>query len=300
MENKLMIVRGYEAQLQVYKDQVVGGFLGIGRVLNEAQASGAVPRGEWVAWVEAHSGMGIRKAQRCMQAAREIPDGSAMAALGMTKAVMLLDSGMDENERESMAAQAESMTTRQLEAAIKQAKEEAQKEAKREAANQMAAEREELSKRFAREFEKVQQDAADRIDNDTKRMRAELEAAKQENARLAAIGGDRDKLLQEIEDLEDSLQDSEQARRAAVQQLNMAKTEAAQARDFANEGVRYEAVPLDGMMVKQAVSTFMGVVGDLPYIRPNGSEWETARASVQQVLDWAQRSLDAMNIVGVI
>ena len=40
-------VRGYEERIHMYKEQVVGGYIGIGRTLIEAKETGAVPHGEW-------------------------------------------------------------------------------------------------------------------------------------------------------------------------------------------------------------------------------------------------------------
>ena len=68
-------------------------------ILN-SMAAGVVPHGEWETWVERTTGLSARNAQRCMQAATEIKDGSAMARLEMSKALMLLSSGLDEEQRE--------------------------------------------------------------------------------------------------------------------------------------------------------------------------------------------------------
>jgi hypothetical protein len=65
--------------------------------LNEAKAAGVVPHGQWEAWVTETTGLTPRQAQRCMKAATEIRDGSAMAQLEMSKALLLLGSGLDED-----------------------------------------------------------------------------------------------------------------------------------------------------------------------------------------------------------
>ena len=96
----------YEARIQLYKEQIGTGYIGIGRTLNEAKASGAIPHGEWAEWVTRTTGLEIRQAQRCMQAATEIKDGSALARLEMSKALLLLSSGLDEEAREQVAEKA--------------------------------------------------------------------------------------------------------------------------------------------------------------------------------------------------
>jgi len=96
----------YEARIQLYKEQIGTGYIGIGRTLNEAKASGTIPHGEWAEWVTRTTGLEIRQAQRCMQAATEIKDGSALARLEMSKALLLLSSGLDEEAREQVAEKA--------------------------------------------------------------------------------------------------------------------------------------------------------------------------------------------------
>ena len=70
------------------------------------------------------TGLTARQAQRCMQAATEIKDGSAMARLEMSKALLLLSSGLDEETREEIATQAadEGATVKDLREQLKQAK----------------------------------------------------------------------------------------------------------------------------------------------------------------------------------
>lgn len=99
-------IADYEARIRIYKEQAVSGFLGIGKTLNEAQASGLIPRGQWESWVEKTTGMAIRQAQRCMQAAREIAPGSALERLDMSKALLLLSSGLETEQKEELAARA--------------------------------------------------------------------------------------------------------------------------------------------------------------------------------------------------
>ena len=113
---RALTIADYEARIEIYKEQIGTGYIGIGRTLNEAKDAGAVPHGEWAGWVERVTGLNLRQAQRCMQAAREIRDGSAMARLEMSKALLLLSSGLDEETREEMAraADADGATVKQL------------------------------------------------------------------------------------------------------------------------------------------------------------------------------------------
>ena len=123
-ENKILTVADYEARIHLYREQIGIGYIGIGRTLIEAKEAGVVPAGQWEAWVQDVTGLTVRQAQRCMQAAREIKDGSALARLEMSKAMRLLSSGLDEDQREELAAKAsqDELTVRELEAEIRKLK----------------------------------------------------------------------------------------------------------------------------------------------------------------------------------
>lgn len=114
----------YEARIRIYKEQIGTGFIGIGRTLAEAKAAGVVPHGEWEDWVTRTTGLTLRQAQRCMQAAREIRDGSALAQLEMSKALLLLSSGLEEKEQEQIAQQAreDGSTLREMQEQVKKLK----------------------------------------------------------------------------------------------------------------------------------------------------------------------------------
>lgn len=97
------------------------GYLTIGSYLNEAKGRKIVPHGQWEDWVLYNTGLSLRQAQQLMKAAREIPEGSAMAALPLSKARVILHLP-DAEERETLAKRAteENLTVRNLEEQIRQ------------------------------------------------------------------------------------------------------------------------------------------------------------------------------------
>ena len=119
-----MTLQDYEARIWLYREQIGTGYIGIGRTLNEAKEAKVVPHGQWESWVEQTTGLTIRQAQRCMQAATEIRDGSALARLEMSKALLLLSSGLEEETREAIAEKAaeEGATVKALREEVRQAK----------------------------------------------------------------------------------------------------------------------------------------------------------------------------------
>ena len=123
-ETRALTLADYEARIRIYKEQIGTGYIGIGRTLIEAKEAKVVPHGQWETWVTETTGLTPRNAQRCMQAATEIRDGSALAQLEMSKALMLLSSGLDEETREGIAEKAveEGATVRDLREQLKQAK----------------------------------------------------------------------------------------------------------------------------------------------------------------------------------
>lgn len=126
----VLTLADYEARIHLYREQIGTGYIGIGRTLNEAKEAGVVPHGEWEDWVTRTTGLNTRQAQRCMQAAREIRDGSALARLEMSKALMLLASGLSEEEQEQAAGKAadEGQSVRELREEIQRLKNAAETE----------------------------------------------------------------------------------------------------------------------------------------------------------------------------
>ena len=123
-EAQALSLADYEARIHIYREQIGTGYIGIGRTLNEAKAAGVVPHGQWEAWVERTTGLSARNAQRCMQAANEIRDGSQLARLEMSKALLLLGAGLAEEEQEEMARKAadEGTSLRALQDEVKRLK----------------------------------------------------------------------------------------------------------------------------------------------------------------------------------
>ena len=123
-ENKALTLADYEARIHRYKEQIGTGYIGIGRTLTEAKEAKVVPHGEWEAWVTRTTGLSPRQAQRCMQAAAEIRDGSALARLEMSKALLLLSSGLEKDEQEALAERAaqENASLRSLQDEVKRLK----------------------------------------------------------------------------------------------------------------------------------------------------------------------------------
>lgn len=149
--------------------------LTIGRCLIEAKDM--LRHGEWLPWLAEKVGYSEKTAQNFMRLAREFSNPQAIADLGATKALKLLALPADEREQFVADHNVIDMTTRQLEAAIKE-RDEARAAAEHAAADQMAAEQ-----------------ARDKMAEDMRLL----------NARLAGSKEEREKAVQDVARLEKEL-----------------------------------------------------------------------------------------------
>lgn len=242
-ESRALSLADYEARIHLYKEQIGTGYIGIGRTLLEAKEAKVVPHGQWESWVTEVTGLTPRQAQRCMQAATEIKDGSAMARLEMSKALMLLGSGLDDEAREEIAEKAaeEGATVKALREEIRQAKLKLVQETGaaveiREALKKVEADRRELENEMrAREegyrerLDNAREDAYRRGEQagsadaaqEIRRLRNDLDSAR-EAAALDAAGlrNEANKQKQYAEDLRQELEKLRAAYRMAAGAAN--------------------------------------------------------------------------------
>lgn len=185
-EGKLMTISDYEARIHLYREQIGVGYIGIGRTLIEAKEADVVPHGEWEAWVTRSTGLTMRQAQRCMQAAREIRDGSALAKLEMSKALMLLSSGLDEDTQEEIAERTaeEGATVKALRAEIEKQKARMaeQDETILDQASEVASAQ--AAQRSAIEAKKDAEAKAEELADAAKALSETLQMTRNENQRL--------------------------------------------------------------------------------------------------------------------
>ena len=218
--------------------------LTIGKGLMEAKA--LLSHGEWLPWLEERVEFSEKAAQRFMKLAREYSNPTALSDLGATKALMLLAIPSDSREEfisEPHLVNGEEkavidMTSRELEAAIKE-RDEALRAAAQAQAEQTAAEqaREKLSADMALANERIAglnaeveaqsgrareaQDIAARLEKELEELRSrpvdvavEADPAAIEAARREAVAAMRDEL--------DEAKAAEKAARASLKAVNSA------------------------------------------------------------------------------
>lgn len=123
MEDKSIISLGaIEYRMARARADIYGGALELGRCLIEAKEGGLVAHGEWEAWVARNAEMSVRSAEKLMKRAREVQDGTALSRLSGSKIDRIL--ALPEDQREDLAAKAEAegMSTREIEKEVAQLK----------------------------------------------------------------------------------------------------------------------------------------------------------------------------------
>lgn len=231
-ETRVLGIADYEARIQLYKEQAITGYIGIGRTLNEAKAAGVVPHGEWEAWVERTTGLAIRQAQRCMKAASEIRDGSFLGQIDMSKAMLLLSSGLENEQQEALAEKAvkEDSSVRELREQIRKLKLEKVAEAGanaeiRTALKAAESERDQLKGQMAAAVQAVREDAERQATEAYER--GTKDQSRMNTAALQAANNAIDRYEKQNRELQQQLKD---AKSANQDQYNLGKDEGDQER----------------------------------------------------------------------
>ena len=274
-----------ERRLHDDLDRMAENYIDIGRCLNIVKDEGLVPHGQWITWIQEHAQMSERNAQRVMRAAREIESGSPLARLDFSKVMALL--AIPAEEREAFAAEvgAESLSVRQLQAAVK-AREEAMREVMREKeraereAEKMAA----LASGMKSKLEYMEGRAAS----------LEITAANAQSAADERARKEIDRLRGELDDTEEELKRRAKAESDAKAELLRLRTQVA--RGAAMEGG--ERLTADELAA--ATRAFIGQVAVLPHMGKElaacGQKTRDAYlANVNMIADWCERARAALN-----
>ena len=181
-------------QARFLSENLAMNMLQLGHVLVEAKS--LVPHGEWSAWLEENcQGMSDRSAQSCMAAYRRFGENPEMARLGKAKLLKLTALPPEAEATFLTVNDVESMSAREVEAAVRAAKQEAEKAIQAERAARLAAEQraqeaenrppaipDEITQQMEDQREEIQRLAAVSHDalEETNRLRAENAALNRE------------------------------------------------------------------------------------------------------------------------
>lgn len=282
-------------QAQMFAQNACMNLLQLGRVLSEARPM--IPHGEFDGWCRRHAKMSRRTAEQYMQAYAEFGLDTKIAELGTSKIIKLLP--MSEDERDKLLSENDvaSMSTRQLDAAIRAQREKLLAEARAEAqaeidaANKAArdAERraieaenrppevpEELTNQLRANDKTIrdQQDEIDRLAGMSKQALTEKQRIIKENNELRRDLRERD---EDIEAMQADLQ------RAQDELLNL---QSAQAR---GDTERRDTDILTPDIFTSAVNTFVGTFCRLPQM---GRQFATMSPEDKERYDQSLRALE--------
>ena len=121
-ETNVVNLGAIEYRMAKARADIYNGALELGRCLIEAKESGQISHGDWEDWVARNAEMSVRNAEKLMKRAREVQDGTALSRLSGSKIDRIL--ALPEGQREELAAkaEAENLSTREIEKEVAQLK----------------------------------------------------------------------------------------------------------------------------------------------------------------------------------
>jgi hypothetical protein len=299
------------AQAHMFVQGACMNLLQLGRVLTEAKP--LVAHGEWDNWIRTNAKMSRRTAEQYMQAYAEFGLNSQIAELGTTKVLKLLPMPQEDRDRLLSENDVAGMSTRQLEAAIKEQKDRLIREAREKVQEEIDSERE-----ARRAAEKRAAEAENRPPEVPQEVQDELQAARErektQRAEIDRINATRDsererlqrendQLRRDIKDLDATLEEQqEDYNRAQEELLNLKSTIA--------KGDA-ERVPVDHLTVDtfaSAVRAFIGTCARMPQMDATFSAMDLVEKNAYDELlrtmeSWARdsrKALDTVTIEGTV
>jgi hypothetical protein len=259
--------------------------LQLGRVLSEAKP--LVPHGEWDAWIRENADMSRRTAEQYMQAYAKFGADPQIAKLGTSKVLKLLPLPGEQLEQLFEENDVKSMSTRQLDEAIRNQKEKLLKEAREEV-------REEL------EREKSLRIAAEKTASIAKE---ELKQSNEEHTHnFETVTNDRKALMERNRKLEQEIQERDELLQEQQADFDRMQAELLDAKSSIAKGDA-ERIPADRLTADaftSAVRTFIGAVARMPHMGTTFSTMDHAEKAdfdelLQVVEKWAKESRKALN-----
>lgn len=268
-ERSLSTIDGLAAQARALRLSINLNMWQLARVFIEAKE--LVPRGEWEQWLKDNADVSVRTAQDLMAAYRRFGDNPQFEGLGQAKVFKMLP--LPEGTEGQFLAEHDvsTMSTREVQEAVKKAREEAQ--AAIDAAERRAREAESNA-------EEADARAADRYTQEFRRM--EREIAEKDDEILGLTDDLRDK-QKEYDALQERL-------------LNEQSTTARRDAERPNEKT------LTAESFAAAVHTFLGVATHVSYMADEFSTMPPDQLrkfadQVKRVKIWVARSEEAINTI---
>lgn len=286
-KKEIAVLDNLAMQAKTYIQNARMNLLQLGRVLAEAKP--LVPHGEWENWVKTNTSMSKRAAEQYMQAYAEFGLNPQIAELGTTKTLKLLPLTEDEREKLLSENDVSSMSTRQLDEAIRKQKQEALKEARQEVQGELEKER--TARIAAKQRAKA---AKSRPPEVTKELSDKLRSHKEQMERLTR---ENSILKQEIRERDEELEEQQADYNRAQEELLNIKSQVAKG--------DAERVPTDQLTVDafaSAVRAFIGACARMPHMSATFSAMSQIDKNeydelLRTVEAWAKDSRKALDSV---
>ena len=285
--NEMTALASIERRIAYHIQGIYANALEVGRCLIEAKE--LVAHGDWEAWLRDKAGMNARTAQRLMQAAREVPAGSAMERLPISKIQAIL--ALPEPEREAVAEKAleEGQTLRELQATVDQVRKQL-----------LQAQRDEYQ---AVERAKDFKAQADKEREVSRRLRLDLaEAQARPDKGISREAQEEIDQLRKLADAQaERAVEAERMAEYQAAQRQAAQRELTEMKSAAARGDAGMAEDLTCESVGVAVRVFMGSMGYLPHtgklLTMSYRDRQDVLAYAKQIGQWAAEVIDALEHV---
>lgn len=327
-EKALSILQDVTERVRYYARRNIADWLKLGEALTEAK--GIVPRGEWEKYLLENAGMSKRMCENCMSAFRRFgtsdPD---ITRLNMSQVIALLPGSDEEIAKISEGGDIGQMSSREIQKAIRAAREEEQQKAREnvavmaeDKAMELARQKENFDRTLKAKVDETRAEQAGQIEAlkarltesqetvEHLRKAAEEAEARARDATQAAIDGARDVSLQsnkleaEARRLREELADKDAMIQELQEQYDSLRDEYTDVQSVAARGdaERTNTDILSAESVGDAVRVFIGQVGRIPYMHGtfatmDDMQRDEYRANVMQVKEWAEKSLTALETV---
>lgn len=264
-QNSLSVIDGLAAQARALRLSINVNMWQLAKVFLEAKE--LVPHGEWEAWLSDNADVSVRTAQDMIAAYKRFGGKPQFEGLGQAKTFKLLPLPIGAEEQFMQEHDVSAMTTREVQEAVKKAREEAQAEIDKERNARIAAEKR------AAEAENKPPQIPPELANELQASRETIAQQKEEVARLSAIGTEsleeQKRLTKQNADLQREVQEANDLLAEQQEDLNRAQQELLNAQSAIAKGdaERVPANQLTADAFASAVRTFIGTVARMPQMR---------------------------------
>ena len=267
----------------------------LARVFVEAKP--LVPHGEWEKWLEVNADCSVRTAQDMIAAFKRFGGKPQLENIGRSKAFKLLPLPEGAEEKFMQEHDVSSMSAREIEKAVKAAREEEREKAKADAEKQMEDLKAQLSdsRGIAEALRIAVEDAEARAQAATQ---AAIDGAKDVSAQSAKLNAEAEKMRRELQDRDEMIAElQDQYNRVQIEYLNLQSTVAK------GDAERAPADQLTPEVLAAAVRSFIGATARMPHMRTAFAMMDDEKKEEYSILletieTWAKGSREALETTG--